>query len=52
MDFNMESADKIDRLKKDYEDKKCYLIESDLGYTPECDKSHLRVSKKGRKLLM
>ena len=50
--FNMELDEEVDRLKKDYAGKKRYLIETDLGYTPECDISRLRSSKKGRKLLM
>ena len=32
VDFNMEAGEEMDRLKKNYADKKCYLIKSDLGY--------------------
>ena len=52
VDFDMEAGEEIDWLKNDYVEKKRYLIKSDLGYTPECDITCLRTSKKGRKLLM
>ena len=52
VDFDMEAAHEIARLKRDFEDKECYLIETDLGYIPEYGMSCLRASKKGRKLLL
>ena len=39
-------------MKKDYAEKKRYLIETDLGYIPKTDVSRLRTDKKPRKLLM
>ena len=47
VDFDMDAKEDIKMLKEDYESRKHFLIETNLGYTPAYDISSLSVSKKG-----
>ena len=52
VDYDMDAEEDTKALKEDYQRKKCYSIESDLGYTPAHDVGHLRGTKEGQKMLM